>query len=283
MIAVNGTHVYFILQWIVPDSALVTLRGHLMRVPVAGGEPERIASLPTGSVNTTQALALTSTRAIFIQAPADGESNATIASVALGGGDVTVLATASGLANAVIVSERSAYFSDAGGVKGVALEGGSIRTLAPKVGALSLAILDETLYFSSEHGIYSVSTHGGDPVALAEASGGRSLIPCGSGICWFGGTALRGTLMQALPGSVPVALSTDLLQPRDVVFDGEAYFIASGHGLLSRVPAEGGSAAAIYTEALLTHVALEGKCLYWSSAATISSIALDTARTGAIE
>jgi len=277
MIAVNATHIYFILQWIVPDVVLITTPGHLMRVPLAGGKAERIASLPTGSIHMTQGLALTSTQAIFIQAPKNGAGHSTISTVALDGGDVTVLATASGIANAVVVDDDNAYFCDAEGVKAVALKGGASRTLASGIVPFSLAVVDETLYFSSADSVYSVPTDGGEPVTVSAASGGRSLIACGAGICWLGGPALMGTLMQSLPPNLPVALTSGLRQAHDVVFDGEAYFVAGGFGVISRVPADGGSASVVYSESLLTHVALEGECLYWSSETTISSVALTAA------
>lgn len=284
VIAVDATHIYFMLQWVVAEARNISSRGYLMRVPRDGGAAERIASLPHGSIRTAQAMALTSTRVIFIQAPNDSTGNSTIASVPLEGGDVTVLAKASGIATVVVVDSDSAYFGDSEGVKKVPVTGGELRPLVAGVAPLTLVAVGGNLYYASADGVYSVSTGGGEPTTIDSSGGGRSLISCGSGVCWLGGAALMGTLVQRLPTSRPTILTSGLRQAHDVVFDGEAYFVTGGFGgALFRVPAEGGTAALVYTEPLLTHVAIQGECLYLSSGATISSVSLTAARTRVVE
>lgn len=278
-IAVNATHVYFLLQWQVPvPGKMGAWQGYLMRAPIEGGEVQTIASIPWQPVWTTQSLALTSTHVIFIQAPEDDGGNATLAAVPLDGGEVVALAQAVGFANAVVVDDRDAYFVDSEGVKAVDLTGGPARTLASEFAPLSLGLVGDTIYFTTNDSVYSVAVVGGE-VTMVAAGHGRSVIPCGSGACWLGGTALFGTLMQFDSGRV-VTLAKGLTEPLDVVFDGD-FFVSSSRGLVSAVPANGGTPVPVYSELGTTDLAIHGPCLYWSSTSTISSVAIATARAAA--
>jgi hypothetical protein len=280
LIAVNATHLYFIIQW-TPGARQEFSQGYLMRMPLEGGTAERIALLPSGSDRGTQGLALTSTKVIFIQAPEQDVGNATISAVPLDGGQVAVLAEAAGFANAVVADDRNAYFVDTDGVKAVALAGGDTRTLAPGVVAASLALAGDVLYFTSESDVHSISLESGDSTIVA-AVGGRSVIPCGAGICWLGGTGLDGTLMRLDPVGMPVTLASGFVEPHDLVFDGEVFFIGGGRGVISGVRA-GGEVVYLYAEPGITSLELEGDCLYWSSAMTISSVSISAARKAVLD
>jgi hypothetical protein len=247
-----------------------------MRVPIEGGAIERLASLPNGSSQLT-GLALTNTHVVFIRGPKEIEGNSTIAAVPLDGGKLTVLAEAKGTADALVVDERNAYFADLEGVEAVPLTGGATRTLVSGILPWSLEITDNTLYFGDERNLYAVSLEGGNPAILAPGVG-FALTSCGDSICWISGTGLMGTLMRLDPGGEPVTVADDLAKPIDLVFDGEDYFVAGARGYIARVPADGGKARFIYGEPGMSDLALEGECLFWSSAETITSVSISAAR-----
>ena len=84
LIAVNASHVYFPLQWLVPiPNEAGSLQGYLLRVPIEGGHAERIAPVPSGAAHSVRGLALTSTDVLFIRAPIELGGNAAIVSVPL--------------------------------------------------------------------------------------------------------------------------------------------------------------------------------------------------------
>jgi hypothetical protein len=283
LIAVDSEHVYFILQWTVAGSIAEDWRGYLMRTPVGGGAVERLASLPNGSVHMTQGLALTDSRVVFIQAPAEDEGNATVVAMPLNGGAISILAEARGRANAVLVDERNAYFADAAGVKAVSLSGGEPRVLVADVVALALAITTERIYLALSDAVLSVALEGGDLTTEAGV-GGVALVPCGNAICWVGGTsALMASLMKRAPGHTPATLARGVVQPHDVAFDQNMFYIAGGRGVISRVVAEGGDLVTAYGEPGLTSLDIANDCLYWASVAHISDVSLETARTTDIE
>ena len=243
------------------------------RVPVTGGPTERLVWFQNESV---QWLALTSKSVIFTLAPREPNANASIASIPLNGGEMTPLVNAAGAVNALVADEHNAYFIDAEGVKSVSVSGGTTRTVAKTTTGVTLALAKKTLYFSDEGGIYTVSIDGGKATSIVASTGQVRIFSCGPGICWLGGSALMGTLMQLVPGGMPSSLNNGIYEPFGIVFDGAEFFVAQGHGALTRVPSDGGASTTVYVEPGINDLVIQGECLYWSSVSTISSVAVSS-------
>ena len=143
----------------------------------------------------------------------------------------------------------------------------------------ALHLANGRLYFTTQSGVFSVSLEGG--AARTEAGvGGVSLVSCADHVCMLGGgSALMASLVRLEPDAAPTLLSSGIVEPHDVVFDGEFFYIAGGRGSISRISADGGPPVPIYAEPGITSLEIEGSCLYWSSATSISSVSIDAART----
>jgi hypothetical protein len=273
IIAVNATHLYFILVWdLVPSAEATHLeawQGYLMRVPLAGGKVERLAEVPRGTGETPHALALTSHYAVFIQAGGVGK-NATIARVPLEGGEVTVLAEATRRATAVVADDDVVYFTDELGAKSVPLEGGEVQVLVSGIVPTALGLLNGTLYVATSEKIYAVSIKGGEASAVADM-GGWLLEVCGDGICWLSGAALDASLMKLVPGETPVVLADGIIEPHSLTFDGSHFFVAEGMSDISRISADGTSRGRFEMTGVV--LAANESCLFWSEYTAITGIA----------
>jgi hypothetical protein len=285
-IAVNATSLFFLLYWNVPLGSGTSDRsdGYLMRTPIHGGKAVRMAFIPGGASQGSQALAVTPTAVIFSelsQGQEGDEAAGAIISVPADGGDATTLTATKGLANTLVADQENAYFVDTEATKSVSLAGGLARTLGAVVPA-SLGLVGRTLYLADSSGgtVSAVPIEGGPVTVVAKDQSAPSFpVACGTNLCWLnmdGGA----TLMQLAPAAAaPFVLADGLPASRDLVFDGRNFFVTSGGfgGVLFRIPSTGGTPVMAEAAENLTNIALDETCLYWAGLRGIWSLARSAA------
>jgi hypothetical protein len=278
-IRVNDNGLFYVLNWQTPIGSSEGPGGYVMRIPLRGGMPTRLASVAGGGSQGGQGLAVTRSAAIFSQAHGDDAGAGAIVTVPAEGGEPTIIALTTGLANALVADDANVYFVDGEGTKSVPLGGGTVRTLATER-PYSLGLSGRTLYLADldTGAISSVSIEGG-PITVLTSDPGGALYPraCGEALCWVSGPALDAALKQLVPGGTPTVLATGFRQLHDFVFDGKYFFLSTEHLLLQRVPRDGGAPLVIQSQGLITSLDLDDACLYWSSARGIFSWALSAA------
>jgi hypothetical protein len=249
-LAVNATDLYYISNWTTPPSSGSTggRDGNLMRVPIRGGTAVRMTAIAGGGSPGVQGLVVTQSAAIFSEAQGADGGAGTIVSVPTDGGNPTVLATANGLAHALVADDQNVYFVDSEATKSVPLRGGPVRIVARTV-----------------------------PFSLLAKDQPGPLYPmaCGPNLCWVNGSASGGDLMQLPPNGTPTVLAAPPSEPHDLAFDGKNFFVTTGGGglWLYRIPSTGGTPVLAESEPGITNMTLDESCLYWSSLRGISSLA----------
>jgi hypothetical protein len=280
-IGVNRDGLFYLLNWNTPLGAAEGPGGFVMHLPNGASEPVRLAVVEGGGSESGQGLAVTQTVAIFSEAREGGESQGAVLSVAPGGQEPTTLALTSGLANALGADEQNVYFVDNEGTKSVPLTGGPVRTLSDQT-PFSIMVAGSTLYLAGlgEQGTLSSVPIDGGPVTVLATEDALHPVSCGESVCWMNGPALDMRLRQLVPGGSPTTLATGFREPHDVVFDGQHFFVATGPGrvYLARISAAGGRVDLIQERALMSSLALDDACLYWSEASGIYAWALSAAR-----
>jgi hypothetical protein len=253
---------------------------------VGGGSAVEMASIPGENNQGPQALAVTSSAAVFSEfnppAASDGGGAGTIVRVPADGSGATILAATSGSVTALVADEQNAYFVDSEATKSVPLTGGPVRTVVPAV-TWSLGVVGPTLYMTDVAGdVLSVPTGGGKVTVVAKDQTYPYFpMACGPDLCWLNAGDTP-TLIQLAPGGAPRVLS-NASGTAGAVFDGRNFFLTdqTDHGLdqtfLARVPATGGPPIVAESGPFLTSVALGPKCLYWSDSQGIFSLALGAA------
>jgi hypothetical protein len=277
-IFVGGANIYFIANWSTPIGSTVPPGGALIRVPTRGGPAVQMATVPGGGSLGGQELAVTPNAVVFGEALDNKNGNGALATIPRGGGDVTVLASTAGLANAVVADDRNAYFIDDQGTKSVPLAGGKVRLLT-SAKAFSLQVIGATLYLADNGAgkVVSLPTTGGPTTVLASNVSPFFPTACGPDLCWMTYvTFLDARLERLAPGGTPTVLAEDkyLAEPHAMVFDGENFFVAAGAGgeYLDRVPAGGGAVTVVEVNGGIAGVAMDRNCIYWSIAGYVFSL-----------
>lgn len=288
-IFVAGADMYFVLNWNTPITSTSPggYGGALIRVSTRGGPALEMATVPGGGSLAGQELAVTPSAVVFIEALNNKSGDGALASIPRDGGDVTVLATTAGLANAVVADDQNAYFVDDEGVKSVPLAGGRVRLLT-SAKPFSFQLIGSTLYLAelaegSAGQVASLPAAGGPVTVLASGLPGPFFpTACGADLCWMSEVSfLEARLEQLAPGQAPVVLadSGDLAEPLAMVFDGENFFVAAGAGgaFLVRVPSGGGSPTVVEASGGIGGVAIDENCIYWTQANAIFGMARSVA------
>lgn len=269
-------NVFYLLNW----STGFTESGYLMRLPKWDVLPERIAVVEGGGSGRHQDLAVTPNAALFIQTGGPNPGEGAIVSVSKTGGEPKTLAATNGRANALVVDDRNAYFVDGEGTKSVPLAGGTVQTLTG-LKPYSIMVEGSTLYLAEggpPGAISSVPVEGGPVSTLAvEPLGVLHLVSCGSNLCFLTPTVMDASLKQLDREGNVTTLVTGLYKPYQLLFDGESLFVSAGWGL-SRFSADGKRSASFDTD-VLSNIALDDSCLYWSSITGIYAWARDAAST----
>jgi hypothetical protein len=278
-LAVNATDLYYISNWTIPPSSGSTggRDGNLMRVPIRGGTAVRMTAIAGGGSPGVQGLVVTQSAAIFSEAQGADGGAGTIVSVPTDGGNPTVLATANGLAHALVADDQNVYFVDREATKSVPLRGGPVRIVARTV-PFSLSVKGGALVLADFTGntVSSVPVEGGPVTILAKDQPGPLYpLACGPNLCWVNGSASGGDLMQLPPNGTPAVLAAPPSEPHDLAFDGKNFFVTTGGGglWLYRIPSTGGTPVLAESEPGITNMPLDESCLYWSSLRGISSLA----------
>jgi hypothetical protein len=283
-LALNATDVFYLLNWN-QGIAAGGLQGALMRVPIRGGVAVRLAFVPGGGSEGNQAVVATAKAVIYSQGPNEDAGAGSIVSVPAAGGEPTILAATAGKAEALVADSQNVYFVDREGTKAVPLSGGSVRTLV-KDTPFTLGVIGDTLYLADYGGtntLSSVSVDGGAKTLIATDPGGVLYpVPCGSDLCWLTGPALNASLKRVSPGGTPTVLANGFREPLGLVFDGANFFVTVGGGglYLLRIPAAGGTPVMLLLPGgLISGIAMDETCLYWSSATGIYSLTKSAADT----
>ena len=158
-LAVDKTHVYWL------DGGGGGTPASVMRVPIGGGTPTRLATAQSPS-----ALALDATRAYW-------EDNGSIFATPLEGGAVTRLAAGQSLVGSIAVDAESVYWrtvdwdSGLGAVMKAPIGGGAPTQLASTHEGVDWGLLvkDGNVYWADD-GIWMVSADGGTPAMIAAAT-----------------------------------------------------------------------------------------------------------------
>lgn len=279
-IGVNSTGLFYLLNWNTPLGAAEGPGGLVMHLPNGASEPARLASISGGGSTSRQGLAVTQTAAIFSETREGGESQGAVLSVSPGE-EPTTLALTAGPAHALVADEQNVYFVDREGIKSVPLTGGPVRKLADQTQTPNtIMVAGSTLYLAGlgdQGSLSSVPIHGG-PVTVLAAENALQPVMCGETVCWLNGPALDMRLRQLIPEGSPTTLATGLREPHDLVFDGRHFFVTISIVLgLYRIPAAGGQAVPIQAGGLMTSLALDDECLYWSEANGIYTWGLSAA------
>ncbi len=276
-IAVVGSDLFYLSNWYRPLAAGGGGDGQLMRVSVRGGAPSRLAFVPGGGSDGGQGLVVTATKAIFSQAARMDGGDGAIIGVPVGGGGATIIAQTTGRARALLADSENVYFVDNEATKMVALGGGPVRTLA-KATPYSIGLVGATLYLAEYGGantLSSIPIQGGTVSLVATVPGGVLYpVGCGANLCWVGGPPFAAKLMRLAPGGTPVELAQGFREPLGLLFDEKNFFVTSGGaGLqLLRIPEAGGPALTVAAGQLISEMAMDESCLYWSSAQGIFSM-----------
>ncbi len=257
--------------------------GAIWRVSLDGGAPSRVADVVGGGTYGGQGFAPTADGVVFCQ---DGAGDPSIAVSSLDPAVApTVLAKTHGAAGALIADDQYAYFVDAEGTKRVPLTGGDAVVLSSRA-PYSLAIAGEDVILAdfSAGEVLRVPKAGGATETLATIAGPLSPVGCGgSAICWLAGQGIfSGAVLRLVPGAAPAAIATgtSLAEPHALVFGGVSLYAASGvtPGFVDAVtldPAapDSGSAVPIASATGVADVAVDDRCVYWSSFDGIFAIA----------
>jgi hypothetical protein len=139
-LAITGSHLYWTVSHDPPDAAMGTVK----RVPLAGGTPQTVATLPSGT--QPLAVALNATHVFFTTA---GDRRVMRADV--GGGGLATLASELKEPMSIAVDAQRVVWTDLqSGVQTTPLDGGVDPVeLAPTGGAGPLALSDTHAYFAS--------------------------------------------------------------------------------------------------------------------------------------
>lgn len=287
-IAVDATHLYFVLNWTIPQppqsgSIVGTQEGVVMRVPLSGGAAEVVASLPGGGSQSGEGLALTQDTILLAVGKKGEETSGSIVSLAKAGGDMTVLASTNGVAQSLVVNKGDVYFADDKATKKVPISGGSVHTIVAETGSLGVANGKVYLADRDANSVSLIPTASGSVTLLAE----NQPVPmyprqCGVDLCWISGPSTNeygSSIVRLSEGMDPKTVISNIFEPHGLVFDGKNFFVTEGGGGVSliRIPAQGGTPKVVRAESNIIGMALDKTCLYWSSRAGISSLALSAA------
>ena len=198
-VRVNGDYVFYLLNWSVVAGSPERPGGLIMRVPIRGGQPVRIADVKGGG--RSRGLAVTPSAAVFIQVDGGDAGLGAIVSVPASGGDTTILAPTIGTAIALVADDTNVYFVDEEGTKSVPLAGGVVRTLTTQTPE-SITVAGGLVYLAEFYTPSGTSTLSSVPVAggpvtlvVTDLDGGMfNRIACGRGMCWTSGTAFDARL-----------------------------------------------------------------------------------------
>jgi hypothetical protein len=266
-IAVNSTGLYYVAS------------GFLTRVSLDGRTSVRLAAIPTGTIETGQAIAATKDNVVLAEPPPQGETGSAVVSVPATGGDGTILSITLGL-GAVVADDEYAYFADSVGVNRVPIGGGQV-TMLSSTKSSTLGLAGTTLYFGA---ISSVSVDGGPPTVLATVDSGASYpVTCGREVCFASGGPDTQSLMATSPGGTARVLAPNIVTSlSDLAFDGDTFFLAGATAdgpTITRVSRSGQRTDAL-PEAPSTSVggvAYDDACFYWSTLSGIFSLARSAA------
>jgi hypothetical protein len=251
----------------------------LMRAPLRGGPPVTLARVDLSFFGVVLA---TSMGAVFEVSPTN-RPNGSIVRVSPAGGAPVTLATLNGEPGAIATDGTAVYFADGTSIESVPLAGGAPpRTLTvladttqqfgiqPVTG---LAVVGSQLVMTEGGVVASMPLHGGSPQTLATGQSAAMFpMPCGTGTCWWTGTALVGDAGSAGPGNIEwlspgaeTMISGAPFSPTSLAFDGTSFFETvacdSCAGTLIRIPMSG-SAPVTMTPA--DFVAVDDACAYYS-------------------
>lgn len=157
----------------------------LERVPTAGGEPTKLASLPPGSV----VHGVVRGPDVFYIVGVDS-----IFSVPRAGGDANVLlSNLRGPLSLQISGDRiyflqARHWEDPGFISSARLDGTDLQTVVTNADASSLAADETSLYYTNDTSIMKVSKTGGTPIAIATGlDGPMSVRVYGGNVYWANG------------------------------------------------------------------------------------------------
>jgi hypothetical protein len=283
--------------FVIPSGGSVVLipqaAGAVMRVPVAGGQPEQIAG---GYM--FGAPALTSTSMILAEANVvdGGVSGGAIVLVPRDGSPPTTLAATSdwlvGFGRPPPVTDgTSVYYVDELGVEVIPASpdsAGAKPTLVSSESPFSLGILGQRLVLFTSEGAESLPLGSSDAATETALATGlpdgtaADVAACGNNACWLEGDT--GVLQKIDPAGGPprtiANLSGQLQSTGNVVFDGTTFFIegttrawntGSQTATIVKVPGQGGPSVPLVTGG--GALAVDDACVYFASSSGIFSLA----------
>jgi hypothetical protein len=285
-IAVNPTDLLYTSETVTLDTQIAT--GGLWRVPIQGGVPTQLASVP-GIV----LYAATATSAIYAdnRSGVDAQNLSSLSTVyslpVVGGAPTTLFATTTEygyLAN----DQKSVYFADAGGVESVPLTGGAVHNLTT-IAATSAIVLGENLVFADTGGdLLQVPLTGGAPTQLVPSRGTSArVLACGASLCWTtaprslfaSGGRFRGGGLFELDGTssralIPAGIDSPLSFLAAIVNDGASFYWSAGDSgaTLSTLSSDGGATSALVVMPSAGDVAVNDACLYWTNTEGIYTV-----------
>lgn len=250
-------------------------------LPMSGGTPDLLVSLPSGSANLFQNEDLAfDTSTIFFSLSGFGVD---IESVPIDGGTAATLATAMGFASGIAVDEASVYWvdQDQGAVMKVAIQGGTASTLASglKIPA-GLVLHGGTLFFTDPSGdLMSVSVDGGTVSTLVVGVPANAMVEA-----WAPGlaaddsniyfsqcndfTTLVAALVQVpMNGGNPTTLAAACAAGIAVDAD-NVYWVGTGTGAgtVNEVPIGGGATKVLASgQTAPVGPALDATSVYWGT------------------
>jgi hypothetical protein len=262
--------------------------GAIMSLPRAAEAPTPITGFfgqPSGSLSFTPNAP---TKILFGVGPnagfgGDAQRFGQIATVALDGTSLSILASTNGLPAGPISDGKSVFYIDGARVQSVPLAGGSIDLVADQAG-MSLALWGENLILDDFGGnqILRVPTAGGAVEALADNQMGPQLVQnCGADICWMnigdpsGMSGILGSLMR-LSTSGSLTKIAPLANPHGFAYDGVNFFATATNSLL-RIKSADGSITPLANMSAMGDVAVDESCVYWFSVGGIYSLSKSAA------
>jgi hypothetical protein len=220
---------------------------------------------------------------------ANGFRDGAVVKVAVGGGNPVTLAT--GPAEAIAVNASTVYFTGAGSIMAVPIDGGTVTTLVTGQSFVppDIALDGDEVYWSnrgSQGGpgaVMKAPLAGGAPVTIAATSGPPANIAVDAyRVYWlelFPGSpfpnvplASPSVLLMTLPidGGTPLALTgksgLDFVAPAEsnLIVRGDSVYAEFFSGGLVRVPLDAGASPSTLAQGSNTGIAVDDTSVYWA-------------------